>query len=99
MDPEELRRALMGLKRCVVFHDIRPEQLDAIRAAASPQPPAEVRWGEGARIARDFPALTPYVLETAEEVSRREAAHRLTQEYILASLIYRGEPPRGPINL
>jgi hypothetical protein len=40
MDAEELHRAVMGLKPCVVFHDIGPEMLTAIRAAAQPQPPA-----------------------------------------------------------
>lgn len=40
MDAEGLRRELLGLKPCVVFHDIGPETLAEIRAAAQPQPPA-----------------------------------------------------------
>lgn len=44
MDAEALRRELMGLKPCVVFHDIVPDTLAKIRAAAQPQPPAQIEF-------------------------------------------------------
>lgn len=43
MDDADLRRAIMGLAPptpCIVFHDISPDKLAAIRRAAEPKPPA-----------------------------------------------------------
>lgn len=67
MDTEELRRALMGLKRCVVFHGIGPETLAKIRAAAQPQPPT-------ARI-----EVHPYYLERMD-LDALEASHMARQQ-------------------
>lgn len=66
-DAEELRRALLGLKPCVVFHDIGPDTLAKIRAAAQPQPPT-------ARV-----EVHPYHLDRID-LDALEAAHRARQQ-------------------
>lgn len=64
---KQLARELFGLKPCVVFHDIGPGELAAIRAAAEPRPPA-------ARI-----DVHPYYLERIDPATE-EAAHATRQQ-------------------
>jgi hypothetical protein len=97
MDPEELRRDLLALGPCLAFHDIGPDTLASIRAAADPQSPTAVRWPECIRAQRDYPALEPPLLETPVRQRLREAEEQLMREYVLASLIYRLEVLRGSI--
>lgn len=62
-----------------------------IRAAAGPQRPTRVHWSPEARDAVQYPALTPYLWDTAETAARADLRHRIMQEYVLASLLYRPE--------
>lgn len=72
MDAEALRRAVMGLRPCLVFYDIGPEVLDEIRAAAQPQPSA-------ARI-----DVHPYYLERVDvdALERSHIARQQLQDYL-----------------
>jgi hypothetical protein len=67
MDAEELRRAVMGLQPCLIFHNVGPETLAKIRAAAQPQPPA-------ARI-----EVHPHYLDSVD-LDVLEAAHAARQQ-------------------
>lgn len=71
------------------------DALAAIRAAAGPQPPVEVRWSDAARMSRDYPTLIPYMVDTAEEATRRRVQEQIVREYVLSCLMIRSEYYRG----
>lgn len=96
-DAEELRRALMGLRPCLVFYDVGPEALAAVRAAAGPEPATAVRWAPEVRTALEYPALAPFAYDTPKEARRREFEERLMREYVLTSLLLTPQPNMGNV--